>query len=284
MALTGHPLFIVPASLALALFLGGLVRGIDRKLTARLQSRTGPILTQPFWDVIKLMGKKAVLINPWQAFCARVSFGATATAVVLFALQSNLLLIIFVSSTAGGFLVLGAMSSLSPYSQIGAQRHLWQMLCCESVLFCLAWAIYKICGGFRIELVFSQADPVIFRVPLLYVSFLFALAVTMHKSPFDLAGSHHAHQELVRGVYTEYSGSHLAWVEIAHWLEVILCLGLSALFWATPWGMLLLPAVSFLTVLLLDNISSRLTWRWMTGKGLFLALGMALLNLCLLAW
>ncbi|MFH1216435.1 MAG: NADH-quinone oxidoreductase subunit H [Pseudomonadota bacterium] len=284
MALTIHPAILAPAALVAAVFLGGFLRGIDRRITARLQSRKGPAVTQPYWDVVKLMGKKGALVNPWQAFCARASFGAAATAVMLFAVQANLLLIIFVYSAAGAFLVLGAMSSLSPYSQVGAQRQLWQMFCCEAVLFCLAAAIYTICGGFRVELVFAQTTPVLFRAPLLYAAFLFALTIKMQKSPFDFAGSHHAHQEIVRGVYTEYSGSHLAWIEVAHWLEVVLYLCICGLFWATGWGMIVLPVVSFLAVILLDNVSSRLTWRWMTTRGLIAALLMSFVNLCRLIW
>ena len=61
----------------------------------------------------------------------------------------------------------------------------------------------------------------------------YALTIKLRKSPFDISACHHAHQEVVRGVYTEYSGPYLALIEIAHWYEVILVLGFCALFWAT---------------------------------------------------
>ena len=38
--------------------LGGLISGLDRIITARLQSRIGPPVLQPFYDVIKLLGKE----------------------------------------------------------------------------------------------------------------------------------------------------------------------------------------------------------------------------------
>ena len=43
--------------------LGGLIAGIDRRLTARLQARTGPPILQPFYDVGKLFGKRGVFYD-----------------------------------------------------------------------------------------------------------------------------------------------------------------------------------------------------------------------------
>ena len=71
----------------------------------------------------------------------------------------------------------------------------------------------------------------------------------MRKSPFDLSASHHAHQEIVRGITTEFSGTTLALIEIAHWYETTVVLGMVALFFAAvPWlaaaaaGVRVLPA------------------------------------------
>ena len=38
----------------LAPFIGGLLDGMDRKLSARMQGRTGPSVLQPFYDIVKL--------------------------------------------------------------------------------------------------------------------------------------------------------------------------------------------------------------------------------------
>ena len=71
--------------------LGGLVSGMDRILTARMQSRIGPPLLQPFYDVVKLLFKEPVVVNVWQAFCAYCYIAAASISVVLFFLQSDLL-------------------------------------------------------------------------------------------------------------------------------------------------------------------------------------------------
>ena len=100
-------------------------------------------------------------------------------------------------------------------------------------------------------------------------------------SPFDISASHHGHQELVKGVHTEYSGPFLGIIEVAHWLDLILILGLCAMFWHTSViGMATLVIASLFTEILIDNITARLTWQWMVQKrSLLLGMGLALVNL-----
>ncbi|MGZ3635594.1 MAG: NADH-quinone oxidoreductase subunit H, partial [Syntrophales bacterium] len=47
---------IVFLTLVGAPIVGGLLFGIDRKITARMQGRYGPPIIQPFYDFIKLLG------------------------------------------------------------------------------------------------------------------------------------------------------------------------------------------------------------------------------------
>ena len=54
------------AYLLLAPLAGGLLAGLDRKITARMQSRVGPPLLQPFYDVIKLFSKQNAVVNASQ--------------------------------------------------------------------------------------------------------------------------------------------------------------------------------------------------------------------------
>ena len=46
--------------------LGGLLDGLDRKLSARMQGRKGPSIFQPFYDVSKLMKKQLLFVNRFQ--------------------------------------------------------------------------------------------------------------------------------------------------------------------------------------------------------------------------
>ena len=84
----------------------------------------------------------------------------------------------------------------------------------------------------------------------------------MRKSPFDLSMSHHAHQELVKGITTEFSGPTLALLEIAHWFELILILGIIILFFPNNiWLGLAVECAVFFLVVLVDNTFARLRWQ-----------------------
>lgn len=277
-----NEILLVLAALILAPLAGGLVGGVDRKLTALVQGRVGPPIIQPFYDAAKLWAKDTPVANPWLTFCSWVYLGGAVTSVVLFFLGSDLLLVFFVQAVGAVFLVIGALSVPSPYSQVGGQRELLQMLAYEPLLILVIVGIYVTTGSFRIEAVFQYDQPLLLELPLLFIVLGYALTIKLRKSPFDISGSHHAHQELVKGVYTEYAGRNLALVEIAHWFEVVLILGFVVLFWATSvWGALILLVATYVLEIIIDNVSARLTWRWMLGSVWIAGLCLSAVNL---AW
>ena len=266
--------------LAIAPFLGGLISGVDRRITARMQSRFGPPILQPFYDVLKLLGKAPMSANAWLVLCSYMYLMGAALSVFLFFAQSDLLLIFFVMAIGAVFQVAGALSVQSPYSQVGAQRELLQMLVYEPLILLAFIGIAVKTGDFSIESVYAQPEPLLCSMPVLYLVLCTALTIKLRKSPFDFSASHHGHQEVVRGVLTEYSGPQLAMLEIGHWLEVILLLCFCSLFWATSWtGMIVLLAVTYFAELLVDNITARLTWRWMLSMSLLPCLALGLVNL-----
>jgi len=260
-----NEIIAILAALFLAPIIGGLVAGLDRKVTARLQGRYGPPILQPFYDVLKLFGKEKMIVNYWQIVCAYMYLAANVLTVVLLALQSDLLLIFFVLAVGGVFLVIGALAAESPYSQIGAQRELIQMLTYEPLLILVFVGIYLETGSFKIsEIIANYHQPLLISLPLLFVVMGYAFVIKLKKSPFDIATSHHAHQEIVKGVLTEYSGPYLGLIEISHWYETAFILGLCALFWHTNYlWMAVLVGATYFGEVLVDNICARLTWRWM---------------------
>ena len=271
---------IAIAALVLAPLAGGFIAGVDRRLTAWLQSRYGPPILQPFYDVFKLFGKTPMVVNTWQALCAYVYVAGAALSVVLLFTGSDLLLIFFVLTVGAVFLVMGALASPSPYSQIGGQRELLQMLAYEPLLILVFAAIAMVTGSFKVSSVFGQAKPLLYDIPLMFIVLGYALTIKLRKSPFDISACHHAHQEVVRGVYTEYSGPYLALIEIAHWYEVILVLGFCALFWATSvTGMIVLVALTYFAELVVDNVTARLTWRWMLKSAVGMGVVLTVINM-----
>jgi len=271
---------LIACGLIVGPLLGGLVSGLDRILTARMQSRIGPPVLQPFYDVVKLLAKEPVVVNVWQAFCAYCYIAAASISVVLFFLQSDLLLIFFVQAVGAIFLVVGALSSTSPYSQIGAHRELLQILSYEPLLVLVVIGIYLETGSFKLADIQAWPQPLLLKLPFLFVVLGYALTIKLRKSPFDLSTCHHAHQELVKGLLTDYSGPFLALTEVGHWFEVVLLLGLCTLFWSTSWiGMLVLLVVTYFLEVLVDNVTSRMNWRWMLSYVWGVGLTLSLVNL-----
>ncbi len=271
---------LIACGLIVGPLLGGLVSGLDRILTARMQSRIGPPVLQPFYDVVKLLAKEPVVVNVWQAFCAYCYIAAASISVVLFFLQSDLLLIFFVQAVGAIFLVVGALSSTSPYSHIGAHRELLQILSYEPLLVLVVIGIYLETGSFKLADIQAWPQPLLFKLPFLFVVLGYALTIKLRKSPFDLSTCHHAHQELVKGLLTDYSGPFLALTEVGHWFEVVLLLGLCTLFWSTSWvGMLVLLVSTYFLEVLVDNVTSRMNWRWMLSYVWGVGLTLSLVNL-----
>jgi ech hydrogenase subunit B len=273
-------LFLGILGLAIAPFLGGLIAGVDRVITARMQSRFGPPVLQPFYDVFKLLGKSPNAVNAWLVLCSYLTLMSSALAVFLFFFQADLLLIFFVMVIGAVFQVMGALSVNSPFSQVGAQRELLQMLTYEPLIILVFVGIALKTGSFSIEAIYALDTPLLFSMPLLFLALGVALTIKLRKSPFDISACHHGHQEVVRGVLTEYTGPQLAMLEIAHWLDVVLILGLCSLFWSTGWvGMLLLLLITYFAEILVDNITSRLTWQWMLTRVLAPTMLLCIVNI-----
>jgi ech hydrogenase subunit B len=251
----------IAAYLVCAPLAGGLLAGIDRKLSARMQGRWGPPLLQPFYDVAKLIQKENVVVRRSQTFYIYFFFVFTVFTGGLFFTGGDLLLTIFALTLAGIFLVLGAYKASSPYSFIGAERELIQMMSYEPMVLFTAIGMYQVTGSFKVIDIAASPRLLVLVLPGLFIGLLFILPFKFRKSPFDLAGSHHAHQEIVRGVTTEFSGPTLALIEIAHWFETVVVLGIVALFFARiPWLAAAATAAVYLFTLLVDNVFARVKW------------------------
>jgi len=278
-----NQLIIVIATIVLAPIVGGLLFGIDRRITARLQGRFGPPILQPFYDFFKLMGKESIAVSKMQFVWIYAYLVLMIASLLCLVLQSDFLVLVFLLGFAGVSLVLGGFSTKSPYSHFGANRELLQILAYEPVLLLLAIAIYAQNGTFLISTIVSNQQPLLLSLWPLFIAVLYVLTIKMRKSPFDISTSHHAHQEIVKGITTEYSGPFLALYELAEWYEIVLVLGVIVLFWANPlWIGLLIAFAAFLLELVVDNITARMTARWMVRLSWSVGLILGILNIAYL--
>lgn len=273
--------YLAAAAFVLAPVLGGLVAGVDRVVTARLQSRMGPPLLQPFYDVGKLWSKVIPPASHWQGMFVRWALVASLASDILLAAGADVLMAFFVQAASASFVCLGAFCGNSPYSKLGAQRELFQLLAYEPVFLVAILCMAKVSGAFdAYSFMNASAQPLLFKMPLIVPALLFVVLVKLRKSPFDISASHHMHQEVVRGVYTDYAGRDFALLEIAHWADVVVVLWICSFLWATSaLTMVATAAVFLLAALVIDNISARLTWRHMLKVAAPLCLILATANL-----
>lgn len=273
---------IVRVLLALiaAPIVGCILSGIDRKLTAKLQGRVGPSIFQPFYDFVKLICKKDVIVSKFQNFYILTYVVFVIATVVMMFLEMDLLMILFVYTIANVALIVGSMSSGSPYSRVGASRETVAMLAYEPILVLFIIGMYMLTGSFNISSLNKASTPMIMYLPLVFVSMLFIMSIKFKKSPFDLSTSHHGHQELVKGMMTEFSGPTFAMVELTHWYEYIFLCGLMFLFFKSNIVVgLILAIFTFLYVIFLDNISARLTWEWLIKVTWTVIVGLSFANI-----
>jgi ech hydrogenase subunit B len=243
-------------------FIGGLLTGIDRKISARMQGRFGPPILQPFYDVLKLLQKEETIVNNLQNFYIYNFLFFIIFTGGLFVLGDDLLLVIFALTLASIFLVLAAYATHSPFSNIGAERELIQMMAYEPMVLMVAVGVYLVTGTFIVRDIVAFEKPLILFLPGIFAGLLFILTIKLRKSPFDLSMSHHAHQEIVKGLTTEFTGRTLAAIEVAHWYENVYLLGFVYLFFATNVVVGIAAALlAYFVEILIDNCSARFKWQ-----------------------
>ena len=256
-------LFLLLAPLA-----GGLLDGLDRIIAARMQGRKGPPLLQPFYDLAKLFSKQMIAVNSVQMLLnlSYLIFLAIAGS-MLFA-GADILMCLFMLSTADMFLVMAASSDSSPFSTLGAGREMIQIMAYEPMTLLLAVGFYLATGSFQVADIIRQPVSAVVTMPGFLLGLMFVMAIKLRKSPFDLSTSHHAHQELVKGLTTEMAGPTFAIMNIAEYYEIVLMLGLVALFFINSswysWPLAILACLFvFFLETLWDNVSARVKWNTM---------------------
>ncbi len=265
--------------------LGCLLAGLDRRISARMQARQGPPLLQPLYDVLKLWQKETVVVRRSQNFFIFFFLVLVIFTGALFFAGSDLLLVIFALTLAAIFFVLGACKASSPYSFVGAQRELLQMMAYEPMVLLTAIGMYMVTKSFYVHKIASHPKLLILTLPGIFIGFLYTLEIKFRKSPFDLSSSHHAHQELVRGMTTEFSGQALALIEIAHWYENVFLLGWVFLFFAaSPVLGVLVSLAVFGLVILVDNVFARLKWQTAVRSAWGVAAVLGFGNILALSW
>ena len=234
-------------NVALVLLLAPLLQGVVRKLTARIQSRQGPPLLQPYFDLLKLMGKEDLESGEtpvMQRFAAWLSLATVLAVACLLPMgfgvpmnaAGDVILLIYLLTLCGISTLLAGMAAGSTYSLIGINREMMAMITLEPLLAAALIVGALHAGSLRLDAVLNgsvyQAAGLPWSGLLMAAVMLFSFQAFVQRVPFDIAA---AETELMDGPLMEYSGPKLALFQYAHMARLIIY---SALFAALflPWG------------------------------------------------
>lgn len=242
---------------AIALLLAPLCEGIMRKLRAVIHSRIGPPITQPYWDLLKLLGKEDLRSTAGAVYASlpAVTLGSALLLATLVPMGTNaplafagdMIVVIYVAAMSGVLIMLGGFASASPYAFIGSSREMMMLLSVEPIL-----AIALSVGAYKAKTLAVtgivdwqvQNGPSI-SMAIAGIAFFLAMQAVAGKLPFDIA---EADQEIMGGPFVEQSGPRLALLRWAVWVkQLVLVFLLVEVFF--PWphaGSLLLGGVAML--------------------------------------
>jgi len=256
-------LLAIGGAAAMSVFgiLAGLwVAGLDRVVAARMQARIGPPVRQPFIDIAKLLTKQNIVpanAIPWLFNGAPlVALAGSITLLLYIPLSSfgflpvlgaygALVLILYLLAIPALAMVVGGLSSGSPYATIGAQREMVTMIAYElplaATIIAFAWKLVHTGSPAPFSLATLAATPIWSLVGPLGAVGVFLLLATMvlvvpgelGRIPFDAP---EAETEIAGGLIVEYSGRNLALFTLSFAVKTVVVVSLLvALFF--PWNL-----------------------------------------------
>lgn len=245
------------ANVLLVLLLAPLFEGILRKLTARLQSRQGPPLRQPYFDLLKLLGKEDLDTGELpgvQRMVTYLGLAAVLTTACLLPLgfpspfngAGDVILLIYLLTFCSVCTLLAGMASGSTFSILGSSREVMCLVTLEPILAValLIGAMHS--GSFRLDTVLNGSVYAGAVAPWSGLIMLGVLILSMQaflqRLPFDIAA---AETEIMDGALMEYSGPKLALLKYGQLAKLVLYSGLFVSLFV-PWGDHLLFPVGWL--------------------------------------
>jgi formate hydrogenlyase subunit 4 len=263
------------ANLLLVLVLAPFCEGLLRKVTARVQSRQGPPLAQPYYDLLKLLGKEDLEVGEsplLQRVTAWLSLAAILTVALLVPLAgapplaeaADAFMLIYLLALCGISTMLAGLAAGSTYSLVGMSREMMSLMTLEPLLALAVVVGVVQQGSLRLDRLLHGAPYAAGRFPLagllmLAVVFL-AFQALIGRVPFDLA---EAETELMEGPLLEYSGPKLALFKLSQMAKLVVY-GAIVIALFAPWGSGL-PAPLHLVAFLLKLLVLVLAVTWMAA-------------------
>ena len=244
-------LAVQAAQMLLVLALAPLLVGFVRKVKARLLRRQGPPLIQPYRDIIRLLRKDVVLATsaswlfraiPYLIFAATWVAAAlvpTFATGLMFSWSADLIAIIALLGLARFFLALAGLDVGTSFGGIGSSREVMIASLAEPAMLMIVFTLALAAGSTQLftmaEYLASGEAGLRFSLGLALIALIIVAIAENARIPVDNPATHLELTMVHEAMVLEYSGRHLALIDLAAELKLLLYVSLIACLFV-PWG------------------------------------------------
>ena len=234
------------------LLLAPLLAGYVRKVKALLVGRRGAPLIQPYRDLLRLLRKEVVLahsaswvfrVTPYLVFAATWVAAAlvpTFATGLLFSYAADMIAIVALLASARFILALAGLDVGTSFGGIGSSREMMIASLAEPAMLMVVFTVALLAGSTQLSSIagFMQGPEVGLRVSLaLALVALVMVAIAENgRIPVDNPATHLELTMVHEAMILEYSGRHLALIEAASFIKLLLYVSVIACIFV-PWGL-----------------------------------------------
>lgn len=238
--------------MALVLAAAPLFTGFVRKMRARLQRRRGASVLQPYRDLLRLLRKDAIVADstswlfraaPYLVFASiwvAASLVPTFATGLVFSGAADLIAIVALLGSARFFLALAGLDAGTSFGGIGSSREVMIASLAEPAMLLIVFPLALIAGSTQLstvaEFMMSPEAGLRVTIGLALVAFLMVALAENARIPVDNPATHLELTMVHEAMVLEYSGRHLAMIELAAAVKLLLYASLLACLFV-PWGL-----------------------------------------------
>ena len=239
------------AQMLLVLLLSPLLTGFVRKVKARLLRRQGPPLLQPYRDLVRLMRKDVVLatsaswlfrVIPYIIFAgiwAAASLVPTFGSGLLFSWSADLIAIIALLGSARFFQALAGLDVGTSFGGIGSSREVMIASLAEPAMLMIVFTLALVAGSTQLSTMaahmVSGEEGLRVSIGLALLALIMVAIAENARIPIDNPATHLELTMVHEAMVLEYSGRHLALIDLSSELKLLLYVSVIGCLFA-PWG------------------------------------------------
>lgn len=244
-------LLLQGAQMMVVLALAPGLTGLVRKVKARLIRRRGAPIVQPYRDLLRLLRKEVVLadnaswlfrVSPYMIFAATWVAAALVPTFAIglqFSWTADLIAIVALLGSVRFFLALAGMDIGTSFGGIGSSREMMIGAIAEPAMLLTMFSVALVAGTTQLSYVveFMASGEVGIRVSLgmALIALIIVAIAENARIPVDNPSTHLELTMVHEAMVLEYSGRHLAMIELAAMLKLLLYVALIGCIFS-PWG------------------------------------------------